>query len=148
MIEDDDSMGEIGGLLADIRDMFPVPERGTELEVAWAGAMASPECVGFYVKDCLAAMTDERTNILRASLDSSDLAGQALETVAEQAVEIASLKEKNRALTLELLKVLAHIMHDVCNKFAAVLPEPEKQPAPNDKWCVGCSPENCSGCGT
>ncbi len=23
----------------------------------------------------------------------------------------------------------------------------EKQPSPNDAWCVGCSPDNCSGCG-
>lgn len=23
-----------------------------------------------------------------------------------------------------------------------------KQPPPNDKWCVGCSPDNCSCCWT
>ena len=23
-----------------------------------------------------------------------------------------------------------------------------KQPPPNEKWCVGCSPEDCSCCGT
>lgn len=182
MFEDDISMGEIGGLLADIRDMFPVPERGSALEVAWAGAMATPECVPHYVKDCLAAMTDEKTNILRASLDSSDLAGQALETVAEQAVEIASfkaarcayasefslddegepdtgsihaniramkaenaaLKARNAAMTVRLLDVALHLIEDVGDQFAGIL----KQPAPNDAWCVGCNPDNCSGCGT
>ena len=50
MYEDDTSMGEIGGLLADIREMFPVPERGSELEVALAGAMALPQCVPAYVQ--------------------------------------------------------------------------------------------------
>lgn len=23
-----------------------------------------------------------------------------------------------------------------------------KQPYPNDKWCVGCTPDNCMGCDT
>jgi len=27
-------------------------------------------------------------------------------------------------------------------------PQPTKQPWPNHNWCVGCSPDNCSGCGT
>lgn len=163
MSEDDISMGEIGGLLADIRDMFPVPECGSELEVAWAGAIASPEGVPAYVKECVAKMQEdnmaltsatltatnhiikglgkkfadvgkptieslqlENANILRASLDSADLARQALETVAEQASEIAALKAC-------LSKVRVPVA---------------KQPAPNDAWCVGCNPDNCSGCGT
>lgn len=23
-----------------------------------------------------------------------------------------------------------------------------KQPPPNDKWCIGCNPDNCAGCDT
>lgn len=170
------------GMLADIRDMFPVPAPGSELESAWAGATACPEYVPAYVKDSIAAMSLDTANILRASRYSADLTMQALETVASlqaarcayanefplnvegepdigsihanirtMKAENAALKEKNRALTLELLKVLAHVMRDVCNKFAAVLPQPanhERQTAPNDAWCVGCNPDNCSGCGT
>jgi len=60
MSEDDISMGEIGGLLAEIRDMFPVPEQGTELEQAWAGAMASPEYVPGYVRMWLDTYAVER----------------------------------------------------------------------------------------
>ena len=26
--------------------------------------------------------------------------------------------------------------------------EPERQPAPNSAWCVGCNPMNCPGCKT
>lgn len=59
MSEDDISMGQIGGLLADIREMFPVPECGSELEVSWANAMATPEAVPAYVKACIESLLQQ-----------------------------------------------------------------------------------------
>ena len=36
-----------------------------------------------------------------------------------------------------------------CGKYAIKQDKNrEMQQPPNDKWCVGCNPGNCSGCGT
>lgn len=53
-------MEKLEGMLADIRDMFPVPERGSDLEVAWAGAMASAEYVAPYVQMWMDKINVER----------------------------------------------------------------------------------------
>lgn len=43
------------GALAEIRDMFPVPDPGSDLEQIWSGAIGCPEEVPGYVKACLDA---------------------------------------------------------------------------------------------
>ena len=40
--------------LADVRDLFPIPERGSKLEHAWMEAVAFPESVPAYVRACIA----------------------------------------------------------------------------------------------
>ena len=40
--------------LADVRDLFPIPERGSKLEHAWLEAVAFPESVPAYVRACIA----------------------------------------------------------------------------------------------
>ena len=87
MYEDDTSMGEIGGLLADIREMFPVPESGSELEVALAGAMASPECVPAYVQMWLTKQQQERkkaySTLLDVALYLTDDLGKQIDAMGE-----------------------------------------------------------------
>ena len=40
--------------LADVRDLFQIPERGSKLEHAWMEAVAFPESVPAYVRACIA----------------------------------------------------------------------------------------------
>ena len=56
MYENSIPLEKYESLLADIRDMFPVPPKGSALEESWAGAMASAEYVPAYVKECLGEM--------------------------------------------------------------------------------------------
>lgn len=61
MYENSATLEKYENLLADIRDMLPVPPRGSPLEVSWAGAMASAEYIPTYVKECI----DEMLNALQ-----------------------------------------------------------------------------------
>ena len=75
--------------LADIRDMFPVPEEGSEL---YDYATRDSVFVPAYVKCCLDEMKAETVAILRASNYSADLCTQALDRVREQDAEIEKLR--------------------------------------------------------
>ncbi len=41
---------ELVAELARCRDLFPIPERGTELERLWSAAVYDPMCVAVYVR--------------------------------------------------------------------------------------------------
>ena len=60
MYENSIPLEKYESLLADIRDMFPIPARGGPLEESWAGAMASAEYVPAYVKECLGEMVNKK----------------------------------------------------------------------------------------
>jgi hypothetical protein len=57
--------------LSEIRDMFPVPERGDCLEQAWAGAMTAAEYVPTYVKACVEKMQHDNRVLTAATLQAT-----------------------------------------------------------------------------
>lgn len=80
--------------------------------------------------------------------------------VGVNALDIVSYKvltpNKHRPVPQESVVTLENMLTDVAwdlGKGVAVpvhdyshIETKERQPAPNDCWCVGCDPENCSGC--
>ena len=65
-----DHISDAGKMVAEIRDIFPIPAPGSPLERAWMEAMGEPESVPDYVRACVAALpvgelTDEQ---LRAAI--------------------------------------------------------------------------------
>lgn len=72
-------------VLADCRDIFPIPPEGHKLENAWLSAMSSAESVPHYLKVCV---EDLHTQIEDKELELKKLAA----AFQDQQVELAKLK--------------------------------------------------------
>lgn len=66
--------------------------------------------------------------------------------VAPEAVEYYGVTELIEPYDEEEEIISKYFSQEYLNSVIEELTHKRKQPPPNDKWCIGCSPDNCSCC--